>query len=302
MQFFKRQRRIDIWFDAFELNFCFFCRAGTDEYDFCVFVRIFYVFCNGRHRRKIVGYFILKLRKLFAYVINKRRAAGACKEALFRQFRRLRVCHHIRTQSSLYTGIETELFQPGNHLSQLCKSKLTGYRRRDHRVNLVLGIVFTFFQYIYGIKYIRLIHYGAERALINTRTAGYTFFIADLRRFGAAHAYRLYLAGILARPLEIGYCAVRTNSRACTAFNAFRFINMRLLVRIKCYCASSANILAAVRNTSATGIGNGIAAHRAFITCNIYNLYHIRVAFVAPHCQLYSFGKNGSFLINTAPH
>ena len=57
-----------------------------------------------------------------------------------------------------------------------------------------------------------------------------------------------------------------------------------------------------MRKTAAAGIGYFVAAHGTFVTGNVYYLNHIRVRLVAAHCDFYTLGKYGAFLVDTATH
>ena len=74
------------------------------------------------------------------------------------------------------------------------------------------------------------------------------------------------------------------------------------VVVIKSDCTFFADILASVSKTASAGICYFVTADRTFVAGNIDNFNHVGIELIAAHCNLYSFGKNCTFFINTATH
>ena len=54
LQLFKRQHAVNIGLDFLKLRFRFFRRAGPNEHNLAGRIRLFQIFCNCRHGRRIV--------------------------------------------------------------------------------------------------------------------------------------------------------------------------------------------------------------------------------------------------------
>ena len=138
--------------------------------------------------------------------------------------------------------------------------------------------------------------------MIYACAAGNAFFIVNGSRFILIHADCLNLAGIFTGANAIDNRGIRANPRTRSAFAAFGFINMRHMVVVKFKRAEPANVLAAMCQAPTAGIRHLIAAHRAFITCDIDDLNHIRVLFMASHCELHALCKDSALFIDAAAH
>ena len=78
-------------------------------------------------------------------------------------------------------------------------------------------------------------------------------------------------------------------------------INFRLAILTLGDGALGAGLHAAMCQTAAAGIADGIPVNRAFITGNINDLNDIAAALTAQYV-MYTFTDNGTFLIYTAAH
>ena len=99
----------------------------------------------------------------------------------------------------------------------------------------------------------------------------------------------VHFAGNFTRTVAGSDGAVRTYCRTFSAFFAFVGIYMSFLVGIEGNRTEIAGFFASVSNTSAAGIGYGIATDRTLVTGDVKNFNDIGIVFVAAHCQLDSF-------------
>ena len=70
--------------------------------------------------RNILG----KVGERFLNIADKYRAARACQEALLRKLLRLGKSDHIGAESGFDNGVEAQLFEPLNDLTELCICEL----------------------------------------------------------------------------------------------------------------------------------------------------------------------------------
>ena len=169
-----------------------------------------------------MGDVFLEAWKLLFDIVHERRAARACKKALFGKLLRLRVGDHISAPGGLDYAVEAELLNAGDNLPKLCVAELAGNRRRDYGVQLIFRIVLALLDELDYFQDKRFIVDCAERALIGTSAAGNTFVVIDFR--GSClfvHADCLDLAGTLTRALVVCNRAVWADLRALSAFDAF---------------------------------------------------------------------------------
>jgi hypothetical protein len=66
--------------------------------------------------------------------------------------------------------------------------------------------------------------------------------------------------------------------------------------------AELTNILAAVSETTTTGVSNLIAANGTLVASNLNDLDNIRVVFISTHRKLYALSEDRALLIYTATH
>ncbi len=77
---------------------------------------------------------------------------------------------------------------------------------------------------------------------------------------------------------------------------------MRPLLRVQGNGILLAHFHAPVRKAAAAGVGNFIAADRAFIAGYFYNLYYIWVALIPTHGEFNPFSQYSPFLVYAAAH
>ena len=74
---------------------------------------------------------------------------------------------------------------------------------------------------------------------------------------------------------------------------------MRNVLAVKRECAEAADILTAVGEASAAGVGDFVSAHGTLVAGDVDNLYNVRVA---ADSYLDSLAEYRSFLVNAAAH
>ena len=77
---------------------------------------------------------------------------------------------------------------------------------------------------------------------------------------------------------------------------------MSPLLLIKCYRSQFAAVCTSVSYAASAEICNNMPRFRTFITCNAYDLYHIRIVSVSAKGNPDSFSYYGPVLVNTAAH
>jgi hypothetical protein len=77
---------------------------------------------------------------------------------------------------------------------------------------------------------------------------------------------------------------------------------MRNVIVIKGDSSELTNVLAAVSETSATGVGDLISANGTLVASNLNDLDNIRVVFISTHRKLYALSEDRALLIYTATH
>ena len=147
----------------------------------------------------------------------------------------------------------------------------------------------TAFEHIYDVENERFVHYRAERAGVNARAAGDALVVVDASLFFVAHLYGFNFASRFARAFVVKNRAVRADFRACAAFFAFCFVDMRHVIFVEGDRAESADVLATVRKATAAGVSDFVTAHRTFVAGDIDNFYDVRVLFVAAHREFHAF-------------
>ena len=166
------------------------------------------------------------------------------------------------------------------YLTELCISELTGNGGCNNGVNL-----FLVFKHLNSIQNKGFIGNRAERALVNAGAAGNALTVINTRRLSLGHGNRADLAGFNAGTLEVHNRAVGADLRALTALNALGFINVRLLLAVKGYGSPAANVLTAVRKTTAARLGHFVTAHRALIAGYLNNFDNIGIFSIPAHCN-----------------
>lgn len=229
-------------------------------------------------------------------------AAGACEEALFDQLARFSLGYHVGAESRLYDCMEAERLDSAYHLTELCVGELAGDGGRNDRIDLVLFVVVALLDEVDHVEDERLIHYRAEGALIYARAAGDALFVVDGCGFVLAHGDRLYLAGVLAGALTADYSGVGADLGARSAADAEGFVDVRHMLVVKGYRVATADVLAAVSQTAAAGVCDLVAAHGAFVTGDLYDLYDVGIFLVSAHGELYALGEDRALLVNAAAH
>ena len=144
----------------------------------------------------------------------------------------------------------------------------------------------------------------AERALVDTGTAGDALFVINMRcaMLFAAHADGLNLAGLFARTLLVDDGAVRAYLGAGAALLALALVDVRHMVGVKGERAEAAHILAPVRKASAARRRDLVTADRAFVAGDINDLNHVGVVLIAAHGYLDALGQDRALLVYTAAH
>ena len=151
-----------------------------------------------------------ELRERLFYVGDEGGAAGAGQEAFFGEF--LGFCRgdHVGAEGSFDDGVEAELLETGDDLTELCVGELARDRRSDNGVHLIV-LGGTAFDHVYDIEYVGFVGDRAERALVYAGAAGDAFIVVDLCGFVFVHRDRLDLAGVLARTLAADDRGVRAD-------------------------------------------------------------------------------------------
>ncbi len=72
------------------------------------------------------------------------------------------------------------------------------------------------------------------------------------------------------------------------AFLTFRLVDVRDVILVEGKRAEAADVLAAVCEAAAAGVGHFVTAHRALVACDLDDLDNIGIVAVAAHCDLYS--------------
>ena len=96
--------------------------------------------------------------------------------------------------------------------------------------------------------------------------------------------------------------AVRAHFRAGAALFAFRFIDVRHVIRVERDRTETAGVFATVRKATAAGVRHFVAAHRTFVAGNIDHLYHVGLIVIQPHGDTHTLGKNSAFFVYAATH
>ena len=244
----------------------------------------------------------LKVGEGFLNIVHKRRTAGTGQKSLFCKLLAFCVCHHICAQRSLHHRVETQLLEPGYHLTQLCIGELAGNGGSNHCEHLVILVVIALFDHINHIENVGFVRNGAKGTLIHTGTAGNTLIIVNGCRLVLVHMQRLDLTCIFTRTSPAVDGSIGTYLGTGTAIFALGLVNMRNVLIIKGDGAEPAYILASVSQASPAGIGDLISTHRAFIAGNLNDLDHVGIFLIAPHCQLDTLPQNCPLLVYTAAH
>jgi hypothetical protein len=77
---------------------------------------------------------------------------------------------------------------------------------------------------------------------------------------------------------------------------------MRNVIVIKGDSPELTNVLAAVSETTTTGVSNLIATNGTLVASNLNDLDNIRVVFISTHRKLYTLSEDRALLIYTATH
>ena len=166
---------------------------------------------------------VYKLRIVLFYIIYKGRAAGRSFPTFFFhsfcQFFCLKSRYHISTDGSFYHIIETKFLDTCVNLFCLYALELTGNSRRNNSVNMIAGVIPGVFQQIQHIHNKRFIYNGAKRTLINTCTAGNTFFMVNDRFSIFIYFHCTYGAGTNARAFYFTDGVERANLFTTTTFD-----------------------------------------------------------------------------------
>ena len=250
-----------------------------------------------------MGDVLLQRRECLFNVVHECRAAGESEKALVRQLLGLGVGDHIRAERGFYDVVEAEPLDAGDDLSELCIGELAGDGGRDDGVQPVFGIALTAFDKVDDVQYIRFVRDGAERALIYAGAAGDTFVVVNRSRkrfFVPGDGFDL--TGVFAGALVVGNRAVGADLGAGAALDAFFFVDDGALVLVEADGTALADVLAAVCDTAAAGLGDSIAAHRAFVAGDVDDLDDVGVLLVAAERHADAFADDGALLVNAAAH
>ena len=299
MQLFKRDDRIHVRFHFFVHNLGFLCGARSDKDHFCVGSGVLDILGDHAHRREIVRDVRHERREVLLDVGHKRRAAGACQESFLRKLFAFFEQHHIRAECRLDHRVESEFFEPRDHLTEFCVGKLAGNGRSNHRIELVFGVVFAIFDKVDDVENERLVRDCSPRALIHARSALDALGVVDFCRAVFVHGDGFDLASVFARTFVIDDCAVRADFCACAALFALGFVDMRNVLSVKRDCAELAHVFATMRQA---GLRNFIAAHRALVASDVDDFDDVGIFFVAAHCELDALCQNGALFVHATTH
>ena len=195
--------------------------------------------------------------------------------------------------------MEAELLESFYYLTELRVCKLARNRGRNNGEHFVFRVVLALLYNINNVEHIRLVRYRTEWALVDACAAGYALVVVYRRRLVLVHADSLYLARHLAGALAVYNRGVGADSGARAALLAFRLVDMRNVLAVKRECAEAADILTAVGEASAAGVGDFVSAHGTLVAGDVDNLYNVRVA---ADSYLDSLAEYRSFFVDTAAH
>ena len=135
--------------------------------------------------------------------------------------------------------MEAKFFETRYNLSKLGIFELAGYCGGNNSEYLVFLVILTAFNDVNGIKDKGLIHYCAERTLINACAAGDTLIVIYRSGMVIIHGNGLDLACVHAGAFVIDYSGVRAYLGAHAAINALGLIDYRCM-SLGVYADSSA--------------------------------------------------------------
>ena len=247
-----------------------------------------------------MGNMLCHFRHMLLNITHKCRAAGRSQEALFRQFLCFLLGNHICAQCCFHHIMEAQIAQCLLYLSERCILKLRCNCRCDDCHGIITAVVRLLNQ-IDRINNIRIINNCAKRALAHAGTTVDTLIIINFCLLLIVHLNGTDLAGTLTGTDIFRDGAIGTCLCTASAMDALIGINFRLAILTLGDGALGAGLHAAMCQTAAAGIADGIPVNRAFITGNINDLNDIAAALTAQYI-MYTLTDNGTFLIYTAAH
>ncbi len=303
LKLFKGDGAVNIGCIFFSLEFHLLRGARTDEYDLRGGIAFFDILGDRTCGREVVGDIGSKIGECLAYIGNECRAARAGEEALVRKLLRFRKRYHISTESRFNNGVEAELLDACNDLTEFRIRELAGDRGSDNGIDLVLGVLFALQDHVDDVEHIGFIHDGTEGALVYTSAAGDALVVVDLCIcLVGMLCDGADLTSTLAGTLEVLDRAVRTYLGTKTAVDTFGFVDVGNMVFIKGDGALLTYVFATVSKSAAANIGHLIAADGTFITRHGNDFDDIGIGAVAAHGELYALCRDGSFLVYAATH
>ena len=277
------------------------CGARADKYRLNRPRTVFLdVFAKLRHRRQVVRDVLRHLRHVLLDVADKCRTARGGQKALFCQLLGFLLCDHISAQCRFDHIMESQIAQCLLDLSQLDTLELRGNRRCDNR-HRVIAAVIRLLEQLDGIDNGRIVHHCAERTLEHTGAAADALVVVDFRLLHVVHLDGADLAGALTRTHVLGNRLIRTGLCTAAAVNALFRINFHLSGFGSADGALRTGLHAAVRQTAAAGVADGVPVYRTFVTGDVNDLNDAVSAVAAQRC-VHALADDGAFLINAAAH